>query len=68
MVSVELPKVIVGELVMFAFANKMVFSLSGPKLGAPGILLVIESMSFGWVALENNGERENNRFVGLLFP
>lgn len=54
------PMVIVGEFVTLLEENKTVFWLNGPKLGAPGNLLVIESMSFGLFVLENKGIRETN--------
>ena len=66
MVLLALPVDIVGALVTLELPNKMVFVEKGPKLGAPGNRLVIESMSFGWLVLENKGVRETNWFVGLL--
>ena len=57
---------IVGALVTLELPNKVVFVEKGPKLERPGNRIVIESMSLGWLVLENKGVRENNWFVGLL--
>ena len=59
-------KVIVGVLVALAENRTVLFVLNNPKEGAPGNRLVIESMSFGWLALENKGEMEINWLVVLL--
>ena len=64
MVLLALPVDIVGGFVTFA-ENKMVFVEKCPQL-RPGNRLVIESMSLGWLALENKGERAKTWFVGLL--
>lgn len=61
-----LPIVIVGSFVTLLEENRTMFWLSSPKLGAPGNLFVIESMSLGLFVLENKGERETNWLVGLL--
>lgn len=57
---------IVGALVTSLRPNKTVLVEKGPKGGAPGNRLVIDSMSFGWLALENSGERLKRALVGLL--
>ena len=63
---VALPVSIVGVLVTLALSKETVFVENGPKGGAPGKRLVSESMSFGWLVLENNGERLKRALVGLL--
>ena len=66
MVLVALPVSIVGALVTLALPKETVFVENGPKVGAPGKRLVSESMSFGWLVLENSGERLKTVLVGLL--
>ena len=61
------PIVTVGALVAWAL-NQMLFVLNNELYdpGEPKRLILTDSMSFGLFALENNGERENTSFVGLL--